>query len=191
MATQTTQKEVQFFTVANLEEIADPAKKYLKKGKKRELKFRAKVQSAGLLADSTGTINFTTEGAAVQTGHTYDFTGKLTVVNYKLTVVTTTATPAEAITAIGHRNFSTDEIDQNSGKKILTIDALLSSRIGQSFFAKAQNISIDDQNRVKATLADSHGAVDVEISVNKKSITEEALKALNSDKVYLFSDMVL
>lgn len=141
MATQTTQKEVQFFTVANLEEIADPAKKYLKKGKKRELKFRAKVQSAGLLADSTGTINFTSEGAAVQTGHTYDFTGKLTVVNYKLTVVATSATPAaEAITAIGNENFSTADIDQNSGKSIVTIDALLKIRIGQSFFAKAQNI---------------------------------------------------
>lgn len=141
MATQSTQKEVQFFTAANLKEIADPAKKYLKKGKKKELKFRAKVHSTGVLADSTGYINFITEGAAVQTGHTYDFTGKLTVVSYKLNVVVTSATPAaEAITAIGSENLSHADIDQNSGKYIVNIGDLLKIRIGQSFFAKAQNI---------------------------------------------------
>lgn len=44
------------------------------------------------------------------------------------------------ITAIGNENFSTADIDQNSGKSIVTIDALLKIRIGQSFFAKVTQI---------------------------------------------------
>nr|O43952.1 RecName: Full=G-quartet DNA-binding protein TGP1 [Tetrahymena thermophila]AAC48333.1 G-quartet DNA binding protein TGP1 [Tetrahymena thermophila] len=187
----------QYITVGSLKEIADPVKKFLRKGNRKgrnqkELKFRAKVVNQQL-ADETGSINFTTEGVAVNNNQTYEFTGSLKVVDYKLNLAVTSATPAkDQIANLGSEQLSKADIDQHSGKHIVLIKDLINLRIGQSFFARPKDIvHNNEQRRMTATLADNTAAIQAEISVNKKSITQEVLESLNSDKVYLFSDVVL
>ncbi|KAL4442906.1 hypothetical protein ABPG74_010795 [Tetrahymena malaccensis] len=186
----------QYITVESLKEIADPVKKFLKKGTRKgrnqkELKFRAQVVNQQL-ADQTGYINFTAEGVTVNNNQTYEFTGTLKVVNYKLSLAVTSATPVEQINNLGSEKFSTADIDQFSGKPIIQIKDILGVRIGQSFFARPTEINYsNEETRVKVVLADATAAIDAEISINKKSITQDVLKNLKSDKVYLFSDVVL
>ncbi|KAL4491364.1 hypothetical protein ABPG72_008020 [Tetrahymena utriculariae] len=188
----------QYITVDSLKEIADPAKKFLKKGtrrgyKQKELKFRAKVVNQQL-ADQTGYINYHTEqDIKVQNNQTYEFTGVLKVVNYKLSLNITSATAqGDQITNLGSEQFSSADIDQYSAKHIIQLKDIIHVRMGQSFFARPTEITHNsEERRAKATLADATAAIEAEISVNKKSITQEVLESLKSDKVYLFSDVVL